>query len=178
MATVQIPRRYRHCEPTAGGVALSFPRQTKSLQNKGWYGILCKTYYAVPDMRLVVSWDVSAMKFERELLKGAAPLAVLQVLSRGRMYGYELSEALAKRSGDILTLGRGTLYPLLYNLEAKGLIRSAVQLSENGRQRRYYSITTKGKKQLANHRRQWEKLQEGMSRVFGTFDGEAAAQCP
>jgi PadR family transcriptional regulator PadR len=115
------------------------------------------------------------MRFERELLKGAAPLAVLEILSRGATYGYELSGALAKRSSNILTLGRGTLYPLLYNLEAKGLVASAVRLSESGRKRRYYTITGKGRKQLARHRQQWEKLQEGMSRVFGVSQSDAPA---
>ncbi len=107
------------------------------------------------------------MKIERELLKGAAPLAVLEILSSGSTYGYQLSETLAERSGNILTLGRGTLYPLLYNLEAKGLITSKVQVAENGRQRRYYSITSRGKKQLARRRQQWERLEEGMNRVLG-----------
>ena len=116
------------------------------------------------------------MKFERELLKGVAPLAVLQTLSKGAMYGYELSEVLARQSGDILTLGRGTLYPLLYNLEAKGLIESTTQLSDSGRERRYYTITSRGKKQLAKQRRQWEKLQEGMNRVFEVSPGEAALE--
>jgi len=117
------------------------------------------------------------MRFERELLKGVAPLAVLEILSRGPAYGYQLSETLARRSGNILTLGRGTLYPLLYNLEAKELVESAVQLSESGRKRRYYTITAKGRKRLARHRQQWQKLQEGMNRVFGASQDEAAAHC-
>jgi DNA-binding PadR family transcriptional regulator len=107
------------------------------------------------------------MKIERELLKGAAPLAVLEILSQGSTYGYQLGKTLAERSGNILTLGRGTLYPLLYNLEAKRLITSEVQVAENGRQRRYYSITSKGSRQLARHRKQWEQLAEGMNRVLG-----------
>ena len=56
------------------------------------------------------------MKFESQLLKGVAPVVVLEILSRGQMYGYELSQAIEERSGDILSLGKGTLYPLLYNL--------------------------------------------------------------
>jgi PadR family transcriptional regulator PadR len=107
------------------------------------------------------------MKFERELLKGVAPAVVLEILSRGQMYGYELSEAIEQRSGDILTLGRGTLYPLLYNLEAKGLVAAEWQDSENGRKRRYYSITGKGKDQLARQKEQWLRLQEGVGLVFG-----------
>ena len=107
------------------------------------------------------------MKFERELLKGVAPVVVLEILSRGQMYGYELSEAIEQRSGDILTLGRGTLYPLLYNLEAKGLVAAEWAESENKRKRRYYSITGKGKDQLARQKEQWLQLQHGVGLVFG-----------
>ena len=107
------------------------------------------------------------MKFERELLKGVAPAVVLEILSRGQMYGYELSEAIEQRSGNILTLGRGTLYPLLYNLEAMGLVVAYWQDSENGRKRRYYSITGKGKDQLARQKEQWLQLQQGVGLVFG-----------
>ena len=107
------------------------------------------------------------MKFERELLKGVAPVVVLEILSRGRMYGYELSEALEQRSKGILTLGKGTLYPLLYNLEAKGLVTAEWEHSENGRKRRYYSITGKGKDQLSQQKEQWMQLQKGANFVFG-----------
>ena len=107
------------------------------------------------------------MKFERELLKGVAPVVVLEILSRGRMYGYELSEAISQRSGDILTLGRGTLYPLLYNLEAKGLVTAEVEQTESKRKRRYYSITSEGKDQLARQKEQWLQLQHGVGMVFG-----------
>ena len=114
------------------------------------------------------------MKFERELLKGVAPVVVLEILSRGQMYGYELSEAIEQRSGDILTLGRGTLYPLLYNLEAKGLVAAEWQDSENGRKRRYYSITGKGKEQLARQKEQWLQLQQGVKLVFGLGGAQLA----
>lgn len=107
------------------------------------------------------------MKFERELLKGVAPVVVLEVLSRGAMYGYELSEALEERSGKILTLGRGTLYPLLYNLEAKGMIEGEWREMDNGRKRRYYELTGKGEVKLANQKEQLQELQQGMNLVFG-----------
>jgi PadR family transcriptional regulator PadR len=114
------------------------------------------------------------MKFERELLKGVAPVVVLEILSRGQMYGYELSEAIEQRSGDILTLGRGTLYPLLYNLEAKGLVAAEWAESENKRKRRYYSITGKGKDQLARQKEQWLQLQQGVRLVFGLGGAQLA----
>ena len=110
------------------------------------------------------------MKFERELLKGVAPVVVLEVLARGRMYGYQLSDALAQRSDNVLTLGQGTLYPLLYNLEAKGLVCAEWEQAESSpskRKRRYYQITGKGKAHLAAQKEQWLELTRGASLVFG-----------
>jgi PadR family transcriptional regulator PadR len=108
-----------------------------------------------------------AMKFESQLLKGIAPVVVLQILSRGEMYGYELSKAIEQRSGEVLTLGKGTLYPLLYNLEAKKLIRGRWETTRSERKRRYYSITSKGKAQLAEQRDQLKELNAGLKLVFG-----------
>ena len=107
------------------------------------------------------------MKFESQLLKGIAPVVVLKILSRGPMYGYELSQAIEQRSGDILTLGKGTLYPLLYNLEAKKLVKGKWESNKSSRKRRYYSITSKGKGQLVKQKAQLEKLTAGLNLVFG-----------
>jgi PadR family transcriptional regulator PadR len=107
------------------------------------------------------------MKYERELLKGVAPVVVLETLSRGRMYGYELSEAIEKRSKGLFSLGKGTLYPLLYNLEAKGLVVAEVEDAESGRKRRYYSITSEGRGELAKQREQLVTLKEAIGLVFG-----------
>ena len=108
------------------------------------------------------------MKFESQLLKGIAPVVVLEILSRGQMYGYELSQAIEERSSNVLTLGKGTLYPLLYNLEAKKLIRGRWEEAESGRKRRYYSITSKGKAELARQRQELKQLQTGLNFVFGS----------
>ena len=106
------------------------------------------------------------MKFESQLLKGIAPAVVLEILSRGQMYGYELSQTIEQRSNDILTLGKGTLYPLLYNLEAKKLVKGKWEQADSGRKRRYYSITSKGKGQLARQKEQLKQLQTGLNLVF------------
>ena len=107
------------------------------------------------------------MKFESQLLKGIAPVVVLEILSRGQMYGYELSRAIEQRSAEVLTLGKGTLYPLLYNLEAKKLVRGKWQTTNSGRKRRYYSITSKGKAQLEKQKKELKELTGGLNLVFG-----------
>lgn len=103
------------------------------------------------------------MKIERELLRGAGPIAVLSLLSRREMYGYELVESLAKQTGGVLAMGQSTLYPLLYNLEAKELIASEWREANSGRERRYYRLTPKGRKRLASDTKQWNALAGAMN---------------
>ena len=102
------------------------------------------------------------MKIERELMRGAGPVAVLKLLERGEMYGYELVKSLDHRSEGVLAMGQSTLYPMLYNLEAKGLIASRQAKADNGRPRKYYRLTGKGKKRLAHDTDQWRAVTAAM----------------
>ena len=95
-------------------------------------------------------------------MRGAGPVAVLQLLSVDEMYGYELVEALSRQTGGVLAMGQSTLYPMLYNLEAKKLVTS--RLDESGpRPRRYYRLTVKGKRQLSRDAAQWRALVEALA---------------
>src|SRR4051812_40542223 len=105
------------------------------------------------------------MRVERELMRGAGPAAVMRLLEAGEKYGYELVDLLEKRSEGVLAMGQSTLYPLLYNLEAKGLIASRTQNSDSGRPRKYYKLTEKGRRQLARDRKQWEALSVAMTKL-------------
>ena len=103
------------------------------------------------------------MKLETQLMRGAGPAAVLHLLSSREMYGYELVEALARRTDGVLAMGQSTLYPLLYNLEAKGLIAAEWRTADSGRDRKYYRLTPKGRKRLAEDTRQWTRLAGAMT---------------
>lgn len=104
------------------------------------------------------------MKIERELMRGAGPTAVLRLLEGGERYGYELVTLLEQRTKGVLAMGQSTLYPLLYNLEAKGMILARLDITaDNGRPRKYYRLTDKGKRQLAADREQWEALTTAMT---------------
>jgi PadR family transcriptional regulator PadR len=104
------------------------------------------------------------MRVERELMRGAGPAAILRLLEPGEKYGYELVQLLDRQSNGVLAMGQSTLYPLLYNLEAKRLITSRTDRSEP-RPRKYYRLTPKGKRQLARDRQQWEALSAAMSNL-------------
>ena len=85
-------------------------------------------------------------------------MAVLGLLEQREMYGYELVEALSSQTDGVLAMGRPTLYPLLYNLERKQLIRGAWREAESGRKRKYYSVTHKGVIWLRGQQKQWGSL--------------------
>lgn len=95
------------------------------------------------------------MRVERELMRGAGPVAVLKLLETEPKYGYELLTSIKERSGGILAMGQSTLYPLLYNLEAQGLVRAKWRDAPSGRRRKYYSLTPKGKRRLSTDTAQW-----------------------
>lgn len=105
------------------------------------------------------------MKIETELMRGAGPVAVLKLLQRRPMYGYELVQALSDKTEGVLAMGQSTLYPLLYNLEAKELIEAEWRAAEGdaARDRKYYRLTAKGKKRLAEDTRQWTALVAAMA---------------
>ena len=109
------------------------------------------------------------MRIDRELMRGAGPVAVLKLLSRGEMYGYELVQALSAQSDGVLGMQQSTLYPMLYNLEAKGLIEADWRDTTTGRRRKYYTLTTKGQERLAADTRQWHALVDAMTNI-GVLD--------
>jgi PadR family transcriptional regulator PadR len=105
------------------------------------------------------------MRIERELMRGAGPVAVMRLLEGGEKYGYELVQLLDRQSQGVLAMGQSTLYPLLYNLQAKGLVAARVETADNGRPRKYYRLTGKGKRQLARDRKQWQALSAAMGKL-------------
>lgn len=105
------------------------------------------------------------MTLEREWMRGAAPLAVLTLLERREMYGYELVEALERDTGGILSMGQSTVYPLLYNLEGRGHVESVHRTAPSGRKRKYYRVTAEGRAWLEQQRAQWTQLVTALGRL-------------
>jgi PadR family transcriptional regulator PadR len=108
-----------------------------------------------------------AMNPDRELMRSAGPLAVLKLLERREMYGYQIVEALAERSGGLLAMGQSTLYPMLYNLESKGLVTSRWDES-TPRGRKYYALTPAGRRKLAEDVQRWRQAADAM-RALGVL---------
>ena len=114
------------------------------------------------------------MTLDREWMRGAAPLAVLTLLDRREMYGYELVEALDRDSQGLMAMGQSTIYPLLYNLEGRGHIEAVWRDAPTGRRRKYYRATEAGRTWLAKQRSQWATLVAAMQHLGVPSDGKGA----
>ena len=106
------------------------------------------------------------MEIDRELLKGSISLLLLNLLSRGEMYGYEILQAAAVRSANAFEFKEGTLYPALHQLEKKGHIKAQWRTGDNGRERKYYSLTAKGRKTAQQYHEQWQHLTGAVNAVL------------
>ncbi len=106
------------------------------------------------------------MKRNPEFTAGLSELVVLRLLSEREMYGYELAKSVQSRARDQIRLGEGLLYPLLHELEVRGLLRSRRALF-NGRTRIYYRVSARGKHHLARLLDRWRKASSAVSEVLG-----------
>ncbi len=96
------------------------------------------------------------MAARRDLLKGSSDSLLLCLLDQQPMYGYQVIKELEKRSQGYFKFKEGTLYPALHRLEKADLILGRWHLLSNGRPRRYYHITAKGRSKLAAERLHWQ----------------------
>jgi len=108
-----------------------------------------------------------------ELLQGTLDMLILKTLSDGPMHGYAIVRRIQQVSGEVLQVEEGSLYPALYRMTAKGWITPEWGVSENNRKAKYYSLTTAGRKQLADELSYWERFSRATSKVLQLAPGGA-----
>ncbi|HYW47673.1 MAG TPA: PadR family transcriptional regulator [Bryobacteraceae bacterium] len=101
-------------------------------------------------------------------LQGSLDLLVLKILSRRRLHGYAIMSAIQARSGEVLRVEEGSLYPALHRMEEAGWIRAEWITKENGRRARLYELTAAGKKQLSSEESRWLAVTWAVNRVLRT----------
>jgi PadR family transcriptional regulator, regulatory protein PadR len=101
-----------------------------------------------------------------DLVQGTLDGLILQTLALEPLHGLAVAQRLRARSGDVLNVSRGSLYPALHKLESQGLLRAEWRLSETGKRAKYYSITRAGKRHLAQEQREWARLSSAISMIL------------
>ncbi len=106
------------------------------------------------------------MKIRKELLKGSTAIIILKIISKGDTYGYQITQELFNGSNETFKLNEGTLYPILHTMEKDGLIKSYSKISDQGRLRKYYSITAIGKITLASQVEEWRIFSSAVNSIL------------
>lgn len=109
---------------------------------------------------------------DSRLLSGTLEMLMLEVISPGATYGYEITQTVMSRSQGYFELKEGSVYPALHRLEAQKLLK-AVWREVDGRRRKYYELTAAGHKELAAKRAEWRAFADG---VEGTLRGGQTAK--
>ncbi len=107
-----------------------------------------------------------------ELLQGTLDMLILQTLQWGPQHGYGIGNAIRARSGELLKIETGSLYPALHRLEKQGWVKSEWKVSESSQRAKYYQLTAAGKKQLASERSRWEQLVGAIGGVLDPLGNE------
>ena len=106
------------------------------------------------------------MATRHELMKVSIDSLLLCLILQQPMYGYQIIKELERRSQGYFKFKEGTLYPALHRLERAGLIQGKWQMLPSGRQRRYYYITDKGRRVLAEKMSQWQDFLAAMNLII------------
>jgi transcriptional regulator len=99
-------------------------------------------------------------------LTGTLELIVLQLLAAEPTNGYDLTLRIQAVSSDVLNVNAGSLYPALYRLEQRGLLRADWAKSDSGRRTKVYSVTPAGREQLAEQRAGWERFSGALAAIL------------
>ena len=103
--------------------------------------------------------------YQKELLKGNTETLILSLLTEKPMYGYQIVKEMGRRSSGYFRFKEGTLYPALHRLENSALVHGRWEETPNGVPRRYYHITAKGERALAERLGEWRRFSQAVNLI-------------
>jgi len=109
------------------------------------------------------------MEINKDLIAASSTPIVLAILAEGDSYGYAILKRVRELSGGHMEWTDGMLYPVLHRLERLGHIEARWEVAETGRRRKFYRITSQGRAQLAEERRQWQAVDETLRGIWSVL---------
>lgn len=101
-----------------------------------------------------------------ELLQGTLDMLILKIVALGPVHGYGISQRIRQISKEVLQVQQGSLYPALHRLEKRGWLAADWGESDNGRQAKFYKLSSKGRKQLASEESSWNRLAQAVTQIL------------
>ena len=106
-----------------------------------------------------------------DLPQGTLDLLILQVISLEPLHGYAIAQRLRQMSRDVVQVTQGTLYPALHRLENRGYLAADWNISDTGRDAKFYRLTRKGRAHLEAETVSWERLAGAISAILRAARG-------
>ncbi|CAN5245573.1 PadR family transcriptional regulator [soil metagenome] len=106
------------------------------------------------------------MEINKDLMAASSTPIVLAILAEEDSYGYAIIKRVRELSGGRMEWTDGMLYPVLHRLERLGHVQARWQVAESGRRRKYYRITSQGRKQLSEERKQWQAVDATLKGIW------------
>ncbi len=110
------------------------------------------------------------MTIRDQIRKGSTTLLILSVLSEEPMYGYQIIQELAQRSGGYFEMKEGLLYPLLHRMQREELVSSEWRKTSGERRRKYYTITKIGRQALQEQTQEWQLFMHQLQGILAGVD--------
>jgi len=105
-------------------------------------------------------------EISKDLMAASSTPIVLAILAEGDSYGYAIIKRVREISGGHMEWTDGMLYPVLHRLERLGHLEARWEVAESGRRRKYYRITTRGRAQLVEEKRQWQAVDSTLRNLW------------
>ncbi|MDE5415625.1 PadR family transcriptional regulator [Alkalihalobacterium chitinilyticum] len=105
-----------------------------------------------------------------QMLKGILEGCLLQVISKGETYGYEMIEKL--ESYGFTMVSEGSIYPLLLRMKKDNLVATSLKASPSGPKRKYYTLTPEGHQELEKFKIRWKDLSSSVTNLLNENKGE------
>jgi PadR family transcriptional regulator, regulatory protein PadR len=106
------------------------------------------------------------MEINKDLMAASSTPMVLAILAERDSYGYAILQRVRELSGGRMEWTDGMLYPVLHRLERLGHVAARWETAESGRRRKYYRITSQGRHQLEEERRQWRAVDAALRGIW------------
>ena len=108
------------------------------------------------------------MNTDPDLVRGTLDTILLETISRGPLYGYQICKTVNAKTSGYFNLREGSLYPALHKLERDGLLKAYWEQTDGGRRRKYYELTDAGRGILARKREEWQAFAAAVERVLAS----------
>ena len=102
-----------------------------------------------------------------EILKGTLDTLILRTLSKGPNHGYGIARWLRENSDEEFQVEEGALYPALRRMEKRGLLVSDWDVTETGREAKFYRLSSLGRAELESSLAHWDRYVTAMAHVLG-----------